>query len=373
MKEPTSATQEATSVQTPGAPSPRLLSLDVFRGITIAGMILVNNPGSWSHIYPPLEHAAWHGWTPTDLIFPFFLFIIGVAMPYSFSRRLAQGKTKGALALHVIYRSSVLIALGMLLTGIPTFDYSHKLFLDVLQRIGVIYLISGLLYLVTRPLGQAITTIACLVIYWLLMFLVPVPGYGAGVLAPDGNVWQYVDNLLIAGWHYHAEGVLSIIPSISTVLLGALTGFWLRLPDRSAFEKATVLFVAGNVGLVLGLILDAWFPINKLLWSSSYVLFTAGFALNLFGVCYWLLDIKGIRGWATPFVIFGMNAITVFFLSGLMAKFMEIWGIQAPVYQTLFASWLSPINASLAFAVCYVLLWLGVMTVLYKKRVFIKI
>ena len=373
MQEATSAVQEPQLVQTPGAPSPRLLSLDVFRGITIAGMILVNNPGSWSHIYPPLEHAAWHGWTPTDLVFPFFLFIVGVAMPYSFSRRLAQGKKRSSLALHVVYRSLALFALGMLLTGIPTFDYSHKLILDVLQRIGVIYLLSGLLYLYFRPLGQAIIAAACLVIYWLLMFLVPVPGYGAGVFAPDGNVWQYVDNLIIAGWHYHAEGVLSIIPSVSTVLLGALTGFWLRLPDRNAYEKVTVLFVAGNVGLVIGLILDAWFPINKLLWSSSYVVFTAGFGLNLFGICYWLLDIKGIKGWAKPFVILGMNAIAVFFLSGLTAKLMGLWNLHGPLYQHLFASWLPDINASLAFAICYVLFWLGVMTVFYRKRWFIKI
>ncbi|MGB9773561.1 MAG: acyltransferase family protein [Bacteroidota bacterium] len=359
------------------AKSTRLVSLDVFRGITIAGMILVNNPGSWGSVYPALEHAEWNGWTPTDLIYPFFLFIIGVAMPYSFSRRLESGATKPKLFLHVLVRSLILFALGMILTGLPDYNFSHKLILDVLQRIGIIYFFTGTIFLVTSVTSQAVVAIACLILYWMLMMLVPVPGYGAGVLAPVGNLWWYVDNVLLRGWHYHAEGILSLIPSISTVLAGTLTGHWLRTP-RNSYEKVSALFVFGNFALVLGAILDMWFPINKLLWSSSYVVFTAGFALNLLGVCYWLIEIKGYKRWALPFVVFGMNAITVFFLSSLTARILELIKIgqvslKSFLYTNMFAPWAGNLNGSLFYAIAYVLLWLGVMAVFYKKRIFIKI
>lgn len=359
------------------AKSTRLLSLDVFRGITIAGMILVNNPGSWSSVYPALEHAEWNGWTPTDLIYPFFLFIIGVAMPYSFSRRLERGATKPKLFLHVLVRSLILFALGMILTGLPDYNFSHKLILDVLQRIGIIYFFAGTIFLVTSVACQAAVAIACLILYWMLMMLVPVPGYGAGVLTPVGNLWWYVDSVLLRGWHYHAEGILSLIPSISTVLAGTLTGHWLRT-SRNPHEKVSALFVFGNIAMVLGAILDMWFPINKLLWSSSYVVFTAGFALNLLGVCYWLIEIKGYKRWALPFVVFGTNAITVFFLSSLTARILELikigqGSLKSFLYTNMFASWAGNLNGSLFYAIAYVLLWLGVMAIFYKKRIFIKI
>ncbi len=316
----------STDVAAYGSASPksgRLVSLDAFRGITIAGMILVNNPGNWSYVYPALRHAEWHGWTPTDLIYPFFLFIIGVSMPYSFSRRIERGDTKPRLFVHVLIRSVILFALGMLLSGLPDYNFSNKLILDVLQRIGVIYLFAGTIVLLTGIVGQAVIGVACIVIYWLLMVLVPVSSYGAGVLAPEGNLWQYVDKVLLNGWHYHAEGILSLMPSISTVLAGTLTGHWLR-STRSHFEKVSAIFVLGNIGMVLGVIMDIWFPINKLLWSSSYVVFTAGFALNLLGVCYWLIDIKGHKRWSTPFLVFGMNAIAAFFLSEPDCSFVGV-------------------------------------------------
>ena len=361
----------------------RLSSLDAFRGITIAGMIIVNNPGTWRAVYPPLLHAEWHGWTPTDLIFPFFLFIVGVAMAFSFTRRIAAGASRSGLARHVLQRSLIIFTLGMILTGLPDFDYSQKLILDVLQRIAVVYLFSGLIVVYTSSRTQAILSVVFLVVYWLLMVFISVPGYGRGVLGPQGNVWQYVDQVLLKGWHYHAEGILSLIPSFSTVLLGTLTGEWLR-SSRSHLEKAAGLFVAGNIGLVLGLILHQWFPINKLLWSSSYVVFTAGFALNLLGMCYWAIEIKRWTAWSRPFVIFGMNAIAAFFLSSLTSRLMGMIRFSAGspehtislkgwIFATVFASWLNDINASLFFALCYTLLWLGVMSVLYRKQIFVKV
>ncbi len=360
--------------------------MDVFRGITIAGMLIVNNPGSWSHVYPALEHAEWHGWTPTDLIFPFFLFIVGVAMTFSFPSRLAKGETRGALLKHVLFRSVALFVLGMILTGFPDYDFSHRLILDVLQRIGVVYLFSGIMVIYAKPMQQAVLSVFFIVLYWVLMMTVPVPGYGAGVLAPEGNLWQHVDNVLIAGWHYHAEGILSLIPSFSTVLLGSLTGELLR-SEKSQLEKVSLIFVLGNIGMVLGAIMDIWFPINKLLWSSSYVVFTAGFALNLLGVCYWLIDIKQYTSWTKPFVVFGVNAIAAFFLSSFFSRVMGLIkiegtdaagittaiGLKSWLYEHLFSPWASEINASMCYAIAYTLMWLGVMWVFYAKKVFVKI
>ena len=376
---------EVTSSPVSSSPG-RLISLDVFRGITIAGMILVNNAGDWSHVYPALAHAEWDGWAPTDLVFPFFLFIIGVAMPFSFTKRLARGESRGKLLRHVITRSLILFALGMLLSGIPNFNYSHRLILNVLQRIGVIYLMSGAIYLFTGVVAQAVVAVFCIVLYWLLMMLVPVPGYGAGVLAPVGNLWWYVDKVLLQGWHYHAEGILSLIPSISTVLLGSLTGHYLR-SQRSNIEKAAGMMVFGNFGLVIGVIMSIWFPINKLLWSSSYVVFTAGFALEMLGVCYWLIDIKGIKSWSQPFLVFGSNAITSFFLSTLAALILDLVTVSqmSPageavrvslkdyIYHAVFSPLASSYNASMIYSIVYVLLWYGVMYVFYKRKIFIKI
>lgn len=377
--------------------SGRLVSLDVFRGITIASMILVNNAGDWSHVYPPLLHAEWDGWTPTDLIFPFFLFIMGVAMPYSFAKRLSQGQSRQKLFKHVIVRSIIIFALGMFLSGIPNFNYSHRLILNILQRIGIIYLLSGAVYLYTGTLAQAIISVLLIALYWLAMFVIPVPGYGAGVLTPVGNLWWYVDEVLFNGWHQHlfyvgtwklehAEGVLSLIPSVSTVLFGVLTGHYLR-SEKSKIEKAAGMMVYGNFGLLIGTVMSIWFPINKLLWSSSYVVFTAGFALELLGVCYYFIDVKEYKGWSRPFMVFGTNAIASFFLSTLFAVILDLVKIKHTfensqvaivslkdyVYNLIFAPIGNPYNASLLYAVMYVLLWYLVMDILYRRKIFIKI
>jgi len=390
MGEQTLTTEPETAVapDVTAPRAPRLLSLDVFRGITIAGMILVNNPGTWEAIYPPLRHAQWHGWTPTDLIFPFFLFIVGVAMTYSLGQRLGRGVPKRKLYLKVIRRTLIIFGLGLFMAAFPFFELSTLRIPGVLQRIALCYFFGSLIMLNTGTRGQAITTVILLMGYWALMKLVPVPGIGAGSLEPGANLAAYIDNSLLHGhlWQvtrtWDPEGILSTIPAIATTLCGVLVGHWLRSP-RNPYERVSGLFVMGNVGLVLGTIMGAWFPINKSLWTSSYVVFTAGMALLVLGMCYWLIDIKGYTWWTKPFVIYGTNSIAVFVLSGLMGKASISWKIARPdgtevfvktyLFEKFYLPLASPINASLLYALTYVLLWLGLMAILYRKRIFIKI
>jgi predicted acyltransferase len=363
----------------------RLLSLDVFRGITIAGMILVNNPGSWSNIYPALKHAEWHGLTPTDLIFPFFLFIIGVAMPYSFTKRIEAGGSKIKLAYHVIYRSAMLFFVGMILTGLPDFNYYNKLILDVLQRIGVIYFFAGIIFIYFNKRWQIMISAACLLIYWILMFTIQVPGFGAGDLSPQGNAWSFVDKVLTSGWHNHGEGILSLISSIPSVLFGAFTGYWLR-GEKSQQEKVSGMFVLGFFAMLAGIILDMWFPFNKLLWSSSYVIYTTGMALSFLSVCYYIIDVKGYKKIMLPFVVFGTNAITAFFLSSLTAKLLGLIkvttstepvfltvSLKTYIYQNFFKGFFGDYHSSLFYALTYILFWFGAMNILYRKKIFVKI
>jgi predicted acyltransferase len=369
-----------------GPAAARLLSLDAFRGVTIAGMLLVNNPGSWSAIHPPLAHAAWHGWTPTDLIFPFFLFIVGVSMTFSLAARTGRGDDRGALLRSAARRAAILFALGLVLHGFPNYlDLNTLRIPGVLQRIALAYFAATVIVLYLSRHGRMVATAALLLGYWAIMMLVPVPGGNPGVLEPGLDIGAYIDRAVFGEAHlwrsartWDPEGLLSTLPAVGTVLLGAFAGAWLR-SDRDPATKAAGLFLAGNAGLVLGLIWHPLFPINKNLWTSSYVVFTAGMASHFLGVCYWLIDVKGYRAWAKPFVIFGVNAIAAFFLSGLFARLLTM--IPAPggttlkgfIYNTFFTPVLSPVNASLAYAVCFVLLWLGIMTVFHRRRIFIKV
>ncbi|HYO63125.1 MAG TPA: heparan-alpha-glucosaminide N-acetyltransferase domain-containing protein [Pyrinomonadaceae bacterium] len=364
----------------------RMEALDVFRGITIAGMILVNNPGTWSHIYDPLEHAAWHGWTPTDLIFPFFLFIVGVSIALALGRRADAGGSKRDLHWKIVRRTLVIFALGLVLGGFPFFELSTLRIPGVLQRIAVCYLFASLIFLLTSRRARILITAALLVVYCLLMNYVPAPGYAAGDLSMEGSLASYLDRTLLAGhtWKplYDPEGILSTIPAIATTLCGVLTGELLR-SRREPLDKAAAMFAAGAAGVVLGWAWHHWFPINKALWTSSFVLLTAGLALQLLALCYWLIDIKNYRRWAKPFVVFGTNALAVFFLSGIFARLIGLIKLtradgsrvplQKAAYDSLFASWASPLNASLLYAVCFVLLWLGLMWILYRRRIFIKV
>jgi predicted acyltransferase len=379
------------------AQSSRLVSLDAFRGATIAGMILVNNPGTWDAVYPQLRHAAWHGWTFTDFIFPFFLWIVGVAMTFSFARRVGEGADKGKLLLHVVRRAAIIFGLGLFLNGFPFGLIGDREFAlatiripGVLQRIAICYLIVGILLLHTGVRAQVRWLVGLLAGYWLVMKLVPVPGYGAGVLEPMGNLVWYVDSKLLAGhtWAYapapgfDPEGILSTIPAIGTTLFGVLTGHWLR-SGRPREDLAGWMFVAGNLLLLLGAIMDMGLPINKNLWTSSYTVFMAGWALVCFATMFWLVDVKKFQGWAKPFVVYGMNAIAIYVFAGILARLLGIFTIaQADGTALSWKDWLmrsvfnpiaSPMNASLLFAISFVLVTYLVAWVLWKNKIFIKV
>lgn len=355
----------------------RLVSLDAFRGATVAGMMLVNNPGDWGKIYAPWKHAAWNGWTFTDTIFPFFLWIVGVAMTFSFAKRIQQGADRKHLSLHVLQRAAIIFALGLFLSGFPfglafghNFSFSTIRIPGVLQRIAVCYLIAGLIFLRTDFKMQAIITAGLLVFYWLAVALIPVPGYGAGVYQPTGSLCWYIDSSLLAGhtWSgapapgFDPEGIFSTIPAIATTLFGALTGHFLR-SDRPQAEKTSCMFVAGSLLLLLGLIMDNWLPINKNLWTSSYSVFMAGLALNVLALCYWIIDVKGYKTWAKPFQIYGLNAITMFFLAGLIGRLTAIikWSnpegtpisFKAFYYKLLFVPIGDPMVASFLHSIAF--------------------
>jgi predicted acyltransferase len=368
----------------------RLLSLDAFRGITIAGMLLVNNPGTWNSIYPPLRHADWHGWTPTDLIFPFFLFIVGVAITFSFAARVERGAGRGVLLRGALRRSAILFLLGLVLHAFPNYlDLSHLRIPGVLQRIALAYAAAAVIVLYARLHAQVVIAAALLLGYWAALSLVPVPGGAAGVLEPGLDLGAYIDRAVFGLNHlwsqsetWDPEGLLSTLPAIGTVLLGVFAGTWLR-SGRPPAATAVGLFVAGNIGLVLGLAWHVLFPINKPLWTSSYVVFTAGMACHFLALCYWFIDVLGYRRWAKPFIIFGVNAIAAFFLSSLCARIIGLIrvsrggddvALKTAIFESVFRPLFgNPVNASLAFAIAFVLLWLGVMAVFYRRRIFIKV
>ncbi len=305
----------------------RLVSLDVFRGATIAAMILVNNPGDWGNVYAPFLHAKWHGWTFTDLIFPFFLFIVGVAIVYAFSDRVIASTSKINLYKKIVRRTLILFGLGLFLSGFPYYDFSTIRIPGVLQRIAVCYFIVSLIYLHSGKRAQWIWAIGLLFVYWAFMAWYPVPGIGAGLYEKGQNFSAYIDQLVLNGhmWTYtktwDPEGVFSTLPAISMTLFGVLTGHMLR-SKKSQLEKTVQMFLYGNLALWIGVIWNQWLPINKNIWTSSYTVIMTGMALIVLAFCYYLADVKGYRKWTKPFIIYGMNAITVYVLSGILARLL---------------------------------------------------
>lgn len=365
--------------------SERLGSLDVFRGMTIALMILVNNPGSWKYVYAPLRHAKWHGWTPTDLVFPFFLFIVGVSLSFSLTRRKTKGTKTSQIYFKIFRRAAILFGLGLCLRLIPQFDFSTLRIPGVLQRIAVCYLFASLIFLKTGMKARILISAGCLTAYWLILKLVPVPGFGAGVLELKGNLCGYIDTHLLSGHLYtpnfDPEGILSTLPALVTTLLGTLAGDWLR-PSRSKRLKALGLFSAGIVLTILGLWLHHFFPINKQLWTSTFVLFTAGAALLILSLCFVLVDGLGIKKWAYPFLVFGTNAITVYVGSSFVAKMLSFANVSSggksiplktEIYETLLRPFAGDYIGSLLFPLLLLLLWFLILWPLYKKKIFIRI
>jgi predicted acyltransferase len=340
-------------------------------------MLLVNNPGTWAQIYPPMRHAEWHGWTPTDLIFPFFLFIVGVSLVFALERQRGLGRP--LLFRRIIIRSAIIILTGLLLAGFPRYNLETIRIPGVLQRIGVVYGLAATLWVLLTPLGAGLFALLLLVLYWALMTLVPVPGFGPGGLDPIGNLAQFIDNALLYGhlWKpaWDPEGLLSTLPAIATCLIGALIGDWLRRnpPSNRAVLR---MLLAGAVLVATGLAWGLIFPINKSLWTSSYVVFTAGAALLTLAPCYWLIEVRGIDRWAVPFHVLGANALTAFVGSGLMSRLLILTkvasedgpvSLQRWIYLHGFASWAGPLNGSLLYAIAFLLLWVGLLWVPYRR------
>ena len=360
----------------------RLRSVDALRGLTVAAMVLVNNPGTWSAVYAPLRHAAWHGWTPTDMVFPFFLFVVGVSIPLALGPALERGAT--GLPARVVRRAAVIFGLGLLLHALPFFPLADLRIPGVLQRIAVCYLLAALLVLATGGArgwrAQGAVAGALLVGYWLLMTRVAAPGHVAGDLSPEGNLAGYVDRLVLGTRHiwrasrfYDPEGILSTLPATATTLLGVLAGHWLRA-GRSGARIVGGLAAAGLAATALGWLWGLSFPVNKSLWTSSYALLMAGLAALALAACYWIIETRGRRGWAAPFAVLGVHALTLFFLSSLMAKLLLIVRVgpggprlHAWLFEHAFAPWAAPVNASLAYALVYVLLWWGLMWALDRS------
>jgi predicted acyltransferase len=377
---------------TPGTlRSERLQALDAFRGMTIAGMLLVNNPGTWSAIYPPLEHAPWHGWTPTDLIFPFFVFIVGITTHISLTSRAREGVPSAAVTAQILRRGALIILLGLLLHVFPFFPLTRLTGLripGVLQRIGVCYIAAALIARGRSSRDVAGITALLLLVYWGLQALVAPPGVAAPTLdVPEDTLSAWLDRAVFGKhlWQqsktWDPEGLLSTLPAIGTCLLGVLAGR--RLAGSEPLpERLNALFAIGAAGMVAGLVWNWIFPINKNLWTSSYVLFTAGMACVAIATLVWLIDVQGRKRWVAPFVTYGLNPMTAFVGSGLMAKLMglihvsmggESVSLQQAIYRSVFASWLSPRNASLAFAIAFVVLWYGILRVLERRGVVLKV
>jgi predicted acyltransferase len=419
----------------------RLTSLDVFRGFTILLMTIVNNPGSWASIYPPLEHAEWHGCTPTDLVFPFFVFIMGTAIPFAIPTKHFDG----AVFNKIMVRSLRIFCLGLFLScfsrihlfgleGIPllgvrliiafavayallgNFSLKVKTYLavcifviliglaysglesfedtripGVLQRIGIVYFFASVFYLKTNLKTQLIVAASILIGYWLLMAFVPVPGVGSANFEKDTNLAAWLDNLLLNGhlWSvsktWDPEGILSTLPAIGTGILGMFIGQILNL-QIAKIEIAKKTAIAGVALVITGLLWNIIFPINKSLWTSSYVLYTAGIATICLTILYYIIDIANYKKWAKLFLIWGVNPMIVFFFSGIIPRVMSSIKVQNPevpseeinIQSLLYNHWIvpcfeNPLNSSLAYAIIYAVFWSFVLWIFYKNKLVFKV
>ena len=347
----------------------RLVSLDVFRGITIAMMILVNNPGPSGDVYWPLEHAEWHGWTPTDMVFPFFLWISGLAMTLSVARRQTQGADRMRLLVHAARRAAVIFGIGLLFNLFPSFDFAHVRIPGVLQRIAVCYLVSTLIYLYTSRRGQMIVAAALLGVYSAIMLFLPFPGAMLDRWGMDSNAARYLDGIVLEGhmWTkskvWDPEGMLSTLPAIATMLFGILASSYLR---------------SGLILTAAGLWLGWVFPINKSLWTPSFVLLMAGLASIGFGLLHWWIEDEGHRAGWKFFEIFGTNSIVSYVLSGMAGRFLSLSQVQGVptsqwLFQVVFLPVASPPVASVLYALAVVMTIFLVVYALYVRRILVRL
>ncbi len=399
MANPATAPTPASAIPSVSAPPPtkRLLSLDVARGITIAFMIMVNNnggPGSWRF----MNHANWNGLTPTDLVFPTFVFVVGVSIVFAFEARLARGATRVQLAWHTAQRAVILILLGIVVNSFPFFALAHMRFYGVLQRIAVCYLVVGLFYLWdSRTSTKVVALVASLVGYWILIRWVPIPGVGTpGRDVPfmdmTQNLTSWLDRQLFPHHLYlyapdhnvrDPEGLLSDLPAVGTALMGVLAGLWLRA-RKTIPMKTAGLVAASLTSLALGYLWSLEFPLNKNMWTSSFVLVAGGYSLALLAFCFWAIEQQGWRkGWTWIWIVFGSNAIVAYMFSELVPSLPFTLAVrESPgrhvdltyfVFETVFARIPDPHWAAFAYsvsytAVCFIPVW-----VLYRKKIFLKV
>ncbi|MEX1383969.1 acyltransferase family protein [Lutibacter sp.] len=363
----------------------RLIALDVLRGLTIALMIMVNTPGSWSYVYPPLLHAKWHGCTPTDLVFPFFLFIVGVSMFYSF-KKFDKGISVTSFK-KVIKRTLIIFLLGLFLNLFPKFDFENVRILGVLQRIAIVYGLTALLCLQFNVKVLKYVFVSILLGYWgLLYFGNPIDSF-----AETGNLVQQLDFAILGenhmykglGFTFDPEGLLSSLPSIATVLLGYFVGNIIE-NSKNTLNTVKSLVVYGVILTVIGLVWGTVFPINKSLWTSTYVLYTGGLALLFLALLLWVIDVKGVRKWTRPFIHFGINPLFIYMFSGLYVQIIiyliKIKGDNGEtisgygyLYNHIFVPIAGNMNGSLLFAITHIIFFWFLTYILYKRKIFIKI
>jgi predicted acyltransferase len=377
-------------------------------------MLLVNDPGNWNAVWWPLDHADWNGWTPTDLIFPSFLFIVGITTQLSLSARAARGDSMRALHLQVLRRACIIFALGLFLNWFPGFSVGpiagdpdflarvvrkllHLRITGVLQRIALVYAFAGLIALHASWRAQVALLVAILLGYWAISTLIPVPDTGMTGLAAiadrahtlaawidrgalDWGTWG--NHLWSQGKTWDPEGVLSTLPAIGTAILGLLAGRWIQT-TRPLSQRVLFLLAAGLIAIALGLLWGQVFPINKKLWTSSFVVFTGGVSASLLALCMWGIELRGSRWWTEPFRVFGVNPILAFVASDISAIliFVDLVivrnGQRIALAQwfndVVLASWLPDKIASLIFALLFVTVWWAIMRVFYKRGIVLKV
>ncbi len=356
----------------------RLSSLDFFRGLTIAGMIIVNDPGSWSHVYAPLRHAEWHGATPTDLVFPFFLFIVGVSISLSLSKR----KGSSNLYVKIFKRSAIIFLLGIFLALFPKFDFENLRIVGVLQRIALVYLVCAILYLNTSHSTQLKTGIGLLVIYWITMAFIPFNGNLAGTLDPGNNFAAWIDSFIVPGRLYQEtldpEGFYSTLPAIATGISGMLSGKIILDNSNSLKDKIIKLFYWGAIVLIIGSFWDYIFPINKHIWTSSYVLYSSGLAMIILAMSMWIIDEKKYTNNIKFGLVFGSNAITAYVLHGIVWRLFQFPVINGVGFQKFWMDTGTSIGlpakfVSFDWAIFYTLVIYFIVYQLYKRKIFIKV